>query len=308
VRCTGLRSNLSAMAFLLGYAKAGVGAVNTVAGGVATGVAAGLGAVSGDYRAADACAEYTRWHASGTVNGLSEAGRGFADVGRATTALVDTVNPGGNYNPLYSVPRLNGWDSLAATVADYSYKAYSDRPSSFKDDEGCEWKEMSPSDWGYSHKYITAYANGKENVMLGFRGTADLVDVFASDAAILLGALPPERCGEAESVARNFVRKGKNVRVCGHSLGGNIAMFIALALDLNGYAFNPGAAPQDFLAKRLVAALRSKCRPGSVRVHRINTCLISMCTYSSEAIAIFTYNKKKGYTPGGSHSLDQFLP
>jgi len=296
------------MAFLIGYGKAAVCGLGAGVGTVATGGAAIYGGVTGDYRAADGFARATRDLGGEALHGLEDAGRGIVDTGRGALTVLDVANPAGNYNPMFSYPNLTGYAWVCAKVSYIVYEEQDGRPSSFTDEEGCQWTEIPPDKIPIQHdtKYHTVYQNG-DTIIIGIRGT-DFNDAgdYASDAAIVLGAIPPFRNTAAEEFACSMHRSGRygTIYLTGHSLGGCIASYVGLSsgCGFRVHCFNPGAAPHDKIASFLVYASRH-C-DGFVTVHRISTDLISAFVSSSRRVIVHSYKKRHN---GLAHGIHQFL-
>lgn len=292
----------------IGYAKAAGATACAGVGAAMTGGAVVYGGVTGDNRARDGLANATRQYGCWAGEGLAEAGRGIVDTSRAGLAVVDSVNPMGNYCPLFPQPNLNQFAYACAKVSSLVYDAYSSRPSNFRDREGDTWTEVRPDDCPrtYDTTYLTVYQCGQD-IIIGCRGTCAEVGDALSDASIVLTSIPPFRNQEADdfAMAMRRIRRYRTIYLAGHSLGGTIAMGVGLRQDFPVHCFNPGAAPHDSIASSIIhgAAVLTGAT-SKIRVHRIHTDLISACVTSSSRVEVQSYRKSQD---GLAHSLHQFL-
>lgn len=108
---------------------------------------------------------------------------------------------------------------------------------------------------------------------LAFRGTDDLADAFYDDAAILVGATPPQ-FHHAVAFARD-AQLSPHDAVTGHSLGGALALIVAAATNRPAVTFNaPGVADEcarvaeSEVGRNLIAEMKNLCG-GSQRVLNI---------------------------------------
>jgi len=108
---------------------------------------------------------------------------------------------------------------------------------------------------------------------LAFRGTDDLADAFYDDAAILVGATPPQ-FHHAVAFARD-AQLSPHDAVTGHSLGGALALLVAAATNRPAVTFNaPGIADEcarvaeSDIGRNLITEVNRQCG-GSQRVLNI---------------------------------------
>lgn len=104
---------------------------------------------------------------------------------------------------------------------------------------------------------LVAYAfQDGDTVICAYRGTEfiNANDVADDAAAAIFGN--SEQYEEALQFAKEM-GEGCNLEVTGHSMGGNIAMYVASRIDTNGgYAFNSQGFPQDYLTPEEISRLR----------------------------------------------------
>lgn len=241
------------------------------------------------------------------TEGINAVVSGVGTWGNAVTgSLVNNIIPAQR-----GAPNLDGYAYACAKVADIVYKPYADRPSSFTDKEGDTWTELQ---FGVGHSkapepanrsHISVYSHGGV-VIVGFRGSAEGVDWYSSNVHIAIGAIPPQRCAEAENFVRALIQRGEFRTCCltGHSLGGTIATYVGHKVGIKVHAFNAGAGPGDGIAKTIMEYAGNPSSD-SVVLHRIRNDVVSAFSARLDGILeVKVYNQTRR---GLAHGMHQFL-
>lgn len=144
-------------------------------------------------------------------------------------------------------------------------------------------------------------------LIIAARGTAldsDLWDPLEDVFVALLSIPSPCRTIEFGSIATHCqgLNRHRQILLTGHSLGGSVAMHVALTRGLEAHVFNPGAGLGG-QGKVLVHEL-THSKGGSVTVHRMAGDLVSMEIVHTPLVTVNDYVKTKS---GWAHSLDHFL-
>ena len=121
---------------------------------------------------------------------------------------------------------------LSATLAKISNSAYqSNRPTTI-DNYNLD-KELSDPE--------TAIYYNQSNVIIGFRGTANVKDLI-TDIDIVKGTTNDPRYREAVDIYNKVKSKYPNLNIIatGHSLGGNLALYLNSLYGIQSESFNAG--------------------------------------------------------------------
>ena len=124
---------------------------------------------------------------------------------------------------------LSGLSSTLAKISNAAYQ--SNRPSSL-DNYNLD-KELSDPE--------TAIYYNQTNVIIGFRGTANVKDLI-TDIDIVKGSTNDPRYREAVDIYNKVKSKYPNLNIIatGHSLGGNLALYLNSLYGIQSESFNAG--------------------------------------------------------------------
>lgn len=124
---------------------------------------------------------------------------------------------------------LSGLSSTLAKISNAAYQ--SNRPSSL-DNYNLD-KELSDPE--------TAIYYNQTNVIIGFRGTANVKDLI-TDIDIVKGTTNDPRYREAVDIYNKVKSKYPNLNIIatGHSLGGNLALYLNSLYGIQSESFNAG--------------------------------------------------------------------
>jgi len=112
---------------------------------------------------------------------------------------------------------------------------------------------------GYSSTVIKKHEDRPDDVIVAYRGTANLKDV-AVDAVQIATGSPFEKLG-GQNVGYFKIAQDKfdavklaypdaNITTTGHSLGGSLAYYIGKTNNVKSYLYNAGSSPLDFFTEK----------------------------------------------------------
>jgi hypothetical protein len=91
-------------------------------------------------------------------------------------------------------------------------------------------------------EYLVVRKIGTKDVVLAIKGSSNTGDFASSDVLIFAGALAVDpRLDPLRNIVRKYRKRGDNISVTGHSLGGSLAAELAKTEDVLGVVFNMGA-------------------------------------------------------------------
>jgi len=176
-----------------------------------------------------------------------------------------------------------------AELANIAYTPSEERPSMMG-----KFQKYEP----FNDERIAVYKDdASKRINVGFRGTADMADVATDITAIIGGqkALNPYY-QKAEFTVEKLkeLHPDYNITVAGHSLGGNVAKYVAEKNpDIKAFGYNPGAGISDAFSQN----------PENFFTFRNKTDIVSLLDNPSNPRGEF-YDVKN---PFASHSLKTFL-
>lgn len=231
-----------------------------------------------------------------TVSGFNR----FCDG--ATGSLINNISPAQRGGP-----DLDGYAYACAKVMDMVYTPYGRREPTLFDRENDLWAEVPFDDLPEpaNRDHICVYKCGSVAIV-GCRGSVDCSDWACSNTNILVGAIPLQRCLDAENFVRRLMRRGEftTYYLSGHSLGGTIAIYVGLKLGLKVHAFNAGAGPSDGVAKAIMQ-FADGASHADVILHRIRNDVVSAFSARlSNTCTVRIYNQTQR---GLAHDRHQFL-
>lgn len=197
------------------------------------------------------------------------------------------------------------------------------------DSRGPERRQGGPQTAQYT---VVNQSTNEISVILAFKGSDRLSDLFVPDVAIAAGVLNPviswvEDIQQRYNVNSLKLKYNSNrVYLTGHSLGGTLATIIASRQSMYpeitachvfnaGAGFihsdcsliNPGDWPKDFIATRWVFRAAALAGMSEVKIHNhhIFSDPISFLLLGSDTMDVRTYAPKKDIF---THSMSSFLP
>jgi hypothetical protein len=166
---------------------------------------------------------FSRFLAS-TTNAVGKIKQFGSNVGKHVFNASKYLTP-----PAQSNANLSG---LSATLAKISNSAYERNRPDLIDNYTLD-KELSDPE--------TAIYYNQSNVIIGFRGTANLKDVI-TDIDIIKGSTNDPRYKQAVDIYNKVKGKypNENIIATGHSLGGNLALYLNSLYGIQSESFNAG--------------------------------------------------------------------
>jgi hypothetical protein len=189
-------------------------------------------------------------------------------------------------------------EQLDATIASESYnnKDLSHKDARLSEINGYKYDSDLSSD-----RHAVYYNSDLHKAYIGYRGTANKVDVKSTWGQIAAGKLDKDRTGRIDEAKSQYdkvlYKYGVKPRVTGHSLGGTISQIISKDKGAHGAGFNAGSST--------VGGVQGAHK--NFDLHRIHGDAVSGSSkFMNNANKVNNYRPDKGKNAYESHLMTNF--